>query len=76
MSLIDDARAAHKAGLSYGQYMTIKKTSKKKPEPEPKRFCKGCGGTLTGKQKTFCCNECRTYNRNKIKMEAQSETRN
>lgn len=58
MSLKDDARAAHKHGVSYGVYMaTIKKSEP--PKPRPKAVCKNCGGPLVGGRLRFCCNECR-----------------
>lgn len=64
MSLIDDARAAHKHGVSYGVYMSaIKKTEP--PKPKPKKACANCGGALDGGKLRFCCNECRTAFREK-----------
>ena len=58
MSLIDDARAAHKHGVSYGVYMSAIKKSEP-PKPKPKAACKNCGGPLIGGRLRFCCNECR-----------------
>lgn len=64
MSLIDDAKAAHAAGLSYGQYMTTKAAPEKK-EPKPKKVCANCGDPLVGGRIRFCCNECRAAFREK-----------
>ena len=55
MSLIDDAAAARKAGLTYGQYILTKP-----PVPLPQRpignghYCVRCGWPLEGKQRKYC----------------------
>lgn len=57
MSLIEDAAAAHAAGMTYGQYM-----SNRPAAPVQRRIgkrCANCGGPLLGKQLRFCSNECR-----------------
>ena len=63
MSLVDDAKAAKKAGLSYGQYMM------NKPFEPYKRVngnkCENCGGLLYGGQRRFCCSECRAEMKSK-----------
>ena len=57
MSLIEDAKAAKKAGLSYGQYMLHKPFE---PYKKPTGLrCANCGGPLYGAQRRFCCLECR-----------------
>ena len=56
MSLIEDAKAAKKAGLSYGQYMLSK---------EQRQFvrirgnrCLNCGNILTGAKMKYCSKHC------------------
>jgi hypothetical protein len=57
MSLIEDAKAAKEAGVSYGEYMLQRKFV---PYEKPTgRRCEICGGILTRYQKKFCCKECR-----------------
>lgn len=73
MSLIDDARAAHKAGLSYGQYMTIKKPDNKEAEIAPLRVCEYCGAPLPRDRKKFCTQGCRTSHGRRRKTEVPSE---
>lgn len=63
MSLIDDAKAAKKAGLTYGQYMVTKKSDP--PKPKEKKVCANCGDPLVGGRLRFCCNECRAAFREK-----------
>lgn len=65
MSLIEDAKAARKAGMTYGQYMVTKKPSPRKPKPDTRKFCANCGDILTGGRVRFCCNECRAEMRAK-----------
>lgn len=57
MSLVDDAIAAQKAGLTYGQYMSTKNHT-----PYVKRSgkcCKRCGKPLNGYQQYYCSKTCR-----------------
>lgn len=57
MGLIEDAKAAKEAGLSYGQYM-----SQREFVPYEKPFgrrCEICGGPLSRYQKRFCSKACR-----------------
>lgn len=57
MSLIEDAKAAKKAGMTYGQYMMTKPfESYKRPSG---RKCANCGGVLYGNQQKYCSAECR-----------------
>ena len=60
--LDDDALAARKAGLRYGDYMAVKEALKREPpaQGKPKRLCVVCGGVLTrNKQLKYCSDECR-----------------
>lgn len=57
MSLVEDAKAAHDAGMTYGQYMITKPFKPYKRTPGKK--CMNCGGVLTGAQHKFCCKECK-----------------
>lgn len=57
MSLVEDAVAARKAGLTYGQYMTQKGFSPYKAKPCPR--CKNCGAPLIGRQMQYCSKDCR-----------------
>lgn len=67
MSLINDAKAAHKHGVTYGVYMaTIKKPEP--PKPKVKRACANCGDPLIGGRMKFCCNECREKFKTKERM--------
>lgn len=59
MSLIDDAKAAHKHGVSYGVYMSTIKKDHPEPKTPQKRVCANCGDPLVGGRVKFCCNECR-----------------
>lgn len=59
MSLIEDAKAAQEAGLTYGQYMMVKKPASPKPKPDTRKYCANCGDVLTGGRVRFCCSECR-----------------
>lgn len=61
MSLIEDAKAAREAGLTYGQYMTHKDFIPYKKPVGPR--CKNCNGPLRGGQQRFCSNECRAMMR-------------
>lgn len=59
MSLVEDAKAAHKLHMTYGQYMaTVKPLEPPKP-PKPLekangRICELCGAPLVGKQRKYC----------------------
>lgn len=57
MGLIEDAKAAKEAGLSYGQYMLQKDFIPFK-KPKGKR-CEICGAPLIGKKLRFCSQECK-----------------
>ena len=57
MSLVEDAKAAKEAGLTYGQYM-LKKPFEPYHRASGKK-CKNCGGILHGRRLNYCCNECR-----------------
>ena len=57
MSLVEDAKAAKKAGLSYGQYMMQKPFAPYQRKVGKK--CANCGGALYGGQMKFCSRECR-----------------
>lgn len=57
MGLIEDARAARNAGLTYGQYMTKKEFVPPKKEEGP--TCIICGFPLVGKQVYYCSDRCR-----------------
>lgn len=64
MSLIEDAKAAKAAGLSYGQYM------QQRQHREYVRFygkkCLNCGTPLVGSKQKYCSKECREDMRWKI----------
>jgi hypothetical protein len=62
MSLIEDARAAKEAGLSYGQYMLQNKPFIRYHRDSGKR-CVVCGGVLSGRQQRFCTDQCRNKHR-------------
>ena len=64
MSLIEDAKAAKAAGLSYGQYM-INKEQRKFVRISGKR-CLNCGCRLSGAKLKYCSKECREDMRWKI----------
>ena len=68
MSLIDDARAAHKHGVTYGVYMSTIKKDRPEPKPKQKRVCANCGAPLIGGRVKFCSNECRNQFRTKERM--------
>ena len=57
MGLIEDARAAKDAGLSYGEYM-LKREFIPYKKPEGKR-CEVCGFLLKKYQQRFCSARCR-----------------
>ena len=63
MSLVEDAKAAKKAGLSYGQYMTQKPFTPYRRKNGNK--CANCGGVLYGGQIKYCCSECRAEMKSK-----------
>ena len=63
MSLMDDAKAAREAGMTYGQYMTLRPFHPYKKTIGPK--CINCGCALIGKQSRFCSRECRDQMRAK-----------
>lgn len=60
--LDDDALAARRAGMRYGDYMAVKQRIRD-GETElagPKRLCQICGAPLTRKkQEKYCSEECR-----------------
>ena len=56
MSLIEDAAAAHAAGMTYGQYMANRPPVPLKRKIGPR--CANCGGPLLGKRLRFCSDEC------------------
>jgi hypothetical protein len=57
MSLVEDAVAAKKAGMTYGQYMSQKAFVPYKRVSGKK--CIVCGSPLVGKQMNWCSKECR-----------------
>ena len=56
MSLIEDAKAAKAAGLSYGQYM-MNKEQHQFVRFHDKR-CINCGNRLTGAKLKYCSKHC------------------
>ena len=66
MSLIEDAKAAKAAGMTYGQYMIGRPFTPYK-RPSGKR-CINCGGVLYGNQHRFCSAECRNEMKSKTSM--------
>lgn len=59
MGLIEDAAAARKAGVSYGQYKVEHPFTRRPKKPAKKTLhCLYCGELLTGNQTKFCCVEC------------------
>lgn len=61
MSLVEDAKAARKANMTYGQYMATK-PYKPRFIPE-KRFCLWCGVELFDQKDQFCNCFCRKNHR-------------
>lgn len=59
--LDDDALAARKAGMHYGDYMAAKREAAQIcSEPLPKRVCVICGSPLVRRKQTkYCSEECR-----------------
>lgn len=57
MGLIEDAKAAKGAGMSYGQYM-LQREFIPFEKPTGKR-CEICGAPLIGQQRKFCSRACR-----------------
>ena len=57
MSLVEDAKAAKEAGLTYGQYM-MQKPFRPYQKQRGKK-CENCGGVFYGGQMRFCSSECR-----------------
>lgn len=57
MGLIEDAKAAKEAGLSYGQYM-LQRDFITFEKPTGRR-CEICGAPLIGQQRKFCSRACR-----------------
>lgn len=57
MGLIDDAKAARDAHMTYGQYMNQKGASV--PPIYSKRNCVNCGAPLLGRRAKYCSGECR-----------------
>lgn len=61
MSLIEDAKAARKAGMTYGQYMVTKKPSDRpRKTKQEKNICLNCGGSLPPDNRKFCSMLCRS----------------
>ena len=64
MGLVEDAAAAKKLGMTYGQYM------QKKPfipyQKIPGKKCATCGAPLIGKRTSYCSRECREIHRARI----------
>lgn len=59
MSLIDDARAARAAGMTYGQYIATRTTRQKERRTKPpKKPCLACGKPLPKNKSKYCCPEC------------------
>ena len=71
MSLIEDAKAAHKADLSYGEYMTTKKPDPNNVPIVKYRYCLCCGDRLSGGRIKFCSLECRQKKKREEAKEAQ-----
>lgn len=66
--LDDDALAARKAGMHYGDYMAVKQRirSGESALAGPKRLCQICGNPLTRrKQEKYCSEECRIMAQNR-----------
>lgn len=66
--LDDDALAARKAGMRYGDYMAVKQRIRcgDVAPAGPTRFCRICGQPLTRrKQEKYCSEECRMTAQNR-----------
>ena len=72
MSLAEDAKAAKKAGMTYGKYMASRAIV---PVYAPRRqLCKWCGAILGPKQDGFCTSFCRQdYNANREAQKRDQE---
>lgn len=70
--LDNDALAARRAGMRYGDYMAVKQRIQKGEAglAGPRRLCQICGAPLTRKkQEKYCSEECRQVARDRRKRE-------
>lgn len=68
MSLIEDAKAAKKAGMNYGVWKSLQPVIPYEKKSPHVKVCKNCGGVMSGKRLEYCCNECRNEMKRKTNM--------